>query len=247
MAELRDSSLLFSLESLKAEERTRVADERREKERRQRADEEARKSQVRIRASAEALAVARERERLAEEERRRAEEAARLDAIQSAELERVRGETQRRAELERREAERRHELELARIHDASGARTARFGMTATSVLAFVACAALGYLELAVHPAELAKLEATAAATTRAERARAELVEISYKTSEAKRLALETRVKDLEAAGAQIPPAAPKVRTPPSRPSAPGSKPQRPSVRPPPCKDDNDPLNPCLGG
>jgi len=246
LAELRDSSLLFSLESLMAEERTRIADERREKERQERADEEARKSQVRIRVEAEALAAARERERLAEDERRRAEEAARLDAIRNAELDRARGETQRRMELERREAERRHELELTRIHDASGARTARFGMAATSVLAFVACAALGYLELAVHPAELAKLEATAAATTRTERARAERAEISYKTSEAKRLALETRVRDLEALPTQISPSAPKVHTPPSRPPAPGSKTPRPSVRPPPCKDDSDPLNPCLG-
>jgi hypothetical protein len=185
--------------------------------------------------------VARERERLAEEERRRRDEQARLDGIRTAEVERVREEAARKAAAATAIAAREHELKLAAIHHADGARTARLALIGTSLAVLGLFGALLWLELGVHPQRLARLEATHVSVNEAERRRADRAEGLLKESEAARRGLENRIRALETA--TPPAAAPTVQKTPHVPTRPAP---RPSGKPPlPCKDDNDPLNPCL--
>jgi colicin import membrane protein len=241
LAELRDSSLLFSLESLMAEEQERVDRERAEKEEQDRARAAERESRVRIRLETEALAAAREQQRLLEEEQRRRDEQARFEGIRAAELERVRSEVARRAELERTMAERSHELALEGIRQAVRVRTARWALVATCVAFLLASAALLWLELAVNPSRLATLEAEYVAKTRSERVRAERAERLLESSEAARRDLEERLRVRERT--PVTPSKAVPETTPPRAKRPVPRPVAPQA---PCLDDNDPLNPCLG-
>jgi dTMP kinase len=242
LAELRDSSLVFSLESLMAEERSRIEHERVAKEQRERAAAEARASHVRLRIEAEAFAAARERARLAEEERRCAEEQARLDAIRAAELERVRADTARRLSAESEAAAKKHELELAVVRNAGSTRTLRLGLAGTAIAALGAFVTLAWLELGVHPQRLAALEAEYASLRAGERTRAERAEELFRASEAARRDLESRLRARDAEGSS-PPAAPRQDK--ASKTVPGTRPPKPRLRPKPCVADNDPLNPCL--
>lgn len=245
MAELRESSLLFSLESLMAEERSRVVDERVAKEARQRADLAEREAYERRRVEEEALRAAAERDRLLEADRRKRDEQARLDGIRVAEVERVRDEASRKATFETAAAGRDHELKLAAIHNAGGVRTLRGVLAATSLAALAAFAAVVWLELSVHPARLARLEADLTRATVAERGRADSAEQALKASEGVRRLLEEKLHARDATPVAPPPADTR-RTVPARPPTHGPRP--PSVRPPTCKGDpNDPLNGCLPG
>jgi hypothetical protein len=226
-----------------AEERTRVDRERAEREELERTRAAERESRVRIRLEQEALAAAREQERLLEEEQRRRDEAARLEGIRTAEIERVRNEMARRAELERSMAEREHALALARIRQAASVRTGRMALVGTSVAFLLSVAALLWVELFVNPSRLARLAAQHAGKTESERVRAERAERLLERSDAARRDLETKLRAHERLTAPAPPAAPTRHTPPRPPR--GAKP-RPATPPAPCLDDNDPLNPCLG-
>jgi hypothetical protein len=242
LAELRESSLLFSLESLMAEERSRIDHERVAKEQRERAEAAERAARERRAEEEEAHRLAREHERLVEEERRRREEQARLDGIRTAEVDRVRDEAARRVAIESATATRDHELKLAAIRQVASVRATRFALVATSIATLGLFAVLLWLELGVHPQRLARLEAEHLRAHEGERQRADRAEGRLLESEASRRRLEEKLRANEAAAEPDPAAVPPPRKPPRLP--PGVKP-KPGVKPVPCKDDNDPLNPCL--
>jgi dTMP kinase len=225
-----------------AEERTRIDHERVAKEQRGRAEAAERAARERRAEEEEAHRLARERERSAEEERRRREEQARLDGIRTAELDRVREEAARRVAIESAMVARDHELKLAAIRHAAGARTMRLALVATSIATFGSFAGLLWLELGVHPQRLARLEAQHLSANEGERRRADRAEGLLLDSEAARRALEEKLRANDAAVELAPAAVPTLRKPPRVP--PRGNP-RPGVKPPPCKDDGDPLNDCL--
>jgi hypothetical protein len=251
LAELRDSSLLFSLESLMQEERSRVDAERAQKEERERVVAAERQSRVRLREQEDALREARERDRLVEEERRAREEEARLEGIRTAEIERVRSEAARRAAHESQMMQRKHELELAAIRRAASARVTRTALAGTSVVAFVACTALAWRELGVHPERIATMSREHATALGGERARAAQAQGELEKSEARRRELESelRARPVAAPPAPTPPAvAPSTRwgrgPTEQRDGRARPKPGKPGA---PCVDDGDPMNPCLAG
>src|SRR5689334_13954484 len=90
VADLRESSLLFSLDSLLAHERDKIERERHAAELQKRAALEAALAAERARKAETERRAAEERERILAEERRTREESARLVAIREAEIERVR-------------------------------------------------------------------------------------------------------------------------------------------------------------
>jgi hypothetical protein len=242
LAELRESSLLFSLESLMAEERSRIDHERVAKEQRERAEAAERAARERRAEEEEAHRLAREHERLVEAERRRREEQARLDGIRTAEVDRVRDEAARRVAIESAMATREHELKLAAIRQAASVRTTRLALVATSIATLGLFAALLWLELGVHPQRLARLEAEHVSLREGERRRADRAEGRLLESEAVRRRLEERLRANDAAAEPTPAAVPTTKKLPRVP--PRGNP-RPGVKPPPCKDDGDPLNDCL--
>jgi hypothetical protein len=223
------------------EERSRVSAERARNEERERAQAAERESRVRLRQQEDALRAAHERDRLAEEERRAREEDARLEGIRTAEIERVRGEAARRAAHDSEMMQRKHELELAAIRHAAQARVTRFALVATSIVAFGACAALGWREVGVHPGRIATLHAEHTKAIGGERARAEHAEGELEKSEARRRELEAELRAREAAAPPVPTTAPSIRTAPRPLPGARPKPGKPGV----CVDDGDPLNPCL--
>ncbi|HEY4122820.1 MAG TPA: hypothetical protein VGM56_33380 [Byssovorax sp.] len=169
MGELRESSVLFSLNGLMELERDR-----------QREEDEAARAKAEAEAAAHALMHQLVREemeatRRGEQARREAdeararEEAARLAAMQAATIERARIEAERAAALARQVEVQRHERELARLREDVGHRRLRRALIVGGACAFVAIAAslgLYFGELrpesaareAEHAATLARLE-----------------------------------------------------------------------------------------
>jgi hypothetical protein len=201
-----------------------------------------RESRVRIRLREEELQAARERDRLLEEERRRREEEARLEGIRAAEVARVRDEVARRAELERAMSAREHELRLATLRQAASSHATRIALLATGAATLAAGVALVWLELSVHPKQMAALQVEYASRTASERARADRAEGLLKTSEAARRGLEAALRAREAVPPPAATTAPSPRSPPTRVPFRGP---RTGGKEPPCVDDHDPLNPCL--
>ncbi len=118
MAEQKESSVLFSLKELMNLEEDRIRQEDDDKKKRAEAE-------VQSRLEAEKRAREQEQARLhAEEERRRSDEqrkkedAARLDAIRHAEVEKARVEAEQRAQLEAMSKQQAHQLQLSTLqHD----------------------------------------------------------------------------------------------------------------------------------
>lgn len=120
MDELRESSLLFSLEGLLETERDRVRREAREAEQRQ-AEELKRVAELaeRRRVAAEEARQARARRLALEAERDRLEQE-RIEAMKRATVERARLETEGQMRLLELEQQRKHEIELVRLREAQG-------------------------------------------------------------------------------------------------------------------------------
>ncbi len=158
-----DGSVTFSLKELMRLEDERVASEREEQRRREEArardeGDRARRAEDEARAARQA-----EQARWRDEEQRAREEAARLDGMQRAIVERERLVAQhaaRDAEVARLRA---HELELARMkHVKVGAAGVPWAAAATSSLALIAAIALHYAVLspaADHRVEEARADA----------------------------------------------------------------------------------------
>ena len=140
MGQARESSLLFSLQSLLEVERERIDRDRAEQE--QRLVEAQRRRELAERQAREAEQARLEQEHQREVERQRLarEEAARLEAIRLAELERVRLEAQHRSQLELATRRQEHEQRLAALELGSGKRRARISLILAAAAAIVGAA-----------------------------------------------------------------------------------------------------------
>lgn len=120
MSEQKESSVLFSLKELMSLEEDRIRSEEAEKAATAAAAEKARQEAERAAREAEEARIRAEDERRRMEEQRSREEAARLEAIRVAEVEKARVEAEQRARLEAMAAQQQHEQKLAQLtHDES--------------------------------------------------------------------------------------------------------------------------------
>ena len=246
MAELREDSLLFSLETLMVRERERVQLDRAEAER-QRA-EEARAAVAREKQRLEAE-LARERKlelaRVAEQARL-AEHATKLEALRQAEVVRAQTEANARAQSEMLAQRHAHERNLAEL--ALGAKRSRDRA--------IAIGSSALLSLFVPAALLFHFSHTlpAAKRTESELRRLVLLEQSRAEEASKQLSqVEARGQRLSEEVARLRVASPPEAAPPAPSGAAPSGPPRrvPQARPrtpqrnTPCRDSGDPLDPCL--
>ncbi len=242
MDELRESSLLFSLEGLLETERERVQREAREAQKRR--DEE----MIRVAEQASRRRLAQQQEREARERREALEqererlEAERIDAMRIATVERVRIETEGRLRLVELEQARKHDLLLSQIRERQ--QTTRYRtLTWLSSVAFALsitgafAAYFGWLRPA-QARQRQRLEALV--NTSAEQAKTSERALAIELRNNQSLAL--RVKLLEASVA-LPPS---VRPEPKFRSGPGKLPGLASPPPPKrCVDNGDPIDGCI--
>lgn len=242
MDELRESSLLFSLEGLLETERERVQREAREAQKRR--DEEmirVAEQASRLRLATQQEREARERREALEQERARLEQE-RLDAMKSASVERARIEAEGQLRLIELEQVRKHDLALSQLRERQLAARYRT-LTWLSSAAFGLSVAGGltvYLGW-IRPAEgrqLQHLQGIIDSDT--EQAKASQRALTSERS--LNLALSARVEQLQAELAAAPNVAPepKLRPAPSHPPV--------GIRPPPhkhCVDNGDPIDGCI--
>jgi colicin import membrane protein len=247
MGELRDSSLLFSLQSLLEVEHGRVERERAEREqslldaqrRREREALQAREEQA-----ARELA---ERQRESERRQREREEAARLEAIRLAEFERVRLEADHRARLELEARRYEHERELAAQGVSSGKSRLRSWLALSGAALVVSGALAGLYFGKIAPAQRRQAEEQARLVARQNDAAAQAATL---LSESKRRqealenqseSLRQKLRDLQQKKSD--------KSAPKPVPVPGGLIKRPEPpRPDPnCAkfDPSDPMNPCL--
>jgi colicin import membrane protein len=144
MSEQKESSVLFSLQELMSLEQERIRSEEAEKAAKVQAAERARADAERAARDAEQARIRAEEERRRFEEQRAREEAARLEAIRTAEVEKARVEAEQKARLEAMAAQQQHERSLAQIkHDESKKRL-RNMLIGGAVLVVTIGGALGY-------------------------------------------------------------------------------------------------------
>ena len=248
MPEVRESSLLFSLDSLFAHERDKIESERREAARKRQAALEAEAQAERARQTERARLAAETRDRLLAEDRRQRDEQARLEGIRQAELDRARLEAHLKSETELAARRERHELELRALALATRSKRNRALLIGGGALACVA--ALGSVAFALlnQSPELARLRAAGAAARANEEARANELRGMLTDAERRRRELEAEIAARAHAVASAAPA-PSATSPGPRPVRPARPvpPTGPRLRPPCGGDANDPLNPCLGG
>lgn len=249
MAELREDSLLFSLEALMARERERVQLERAEVERRQALEAAARAAAEKKRVEAE---LARERtlklERL-EEQHRLARHAAELDALRQAELGRAQTEARARAETELLAQRHAHERKLAELELAAKKGRDRVLAIASSVLLVLLVPTALLFHFAHSVPRTRELEAELRKVIVVERKRGDEASQQLTRATARTHELEGEVGRLRAAlEARLPSASP---VPQAASTAPLTPPKRSPSRAdaararPPCRNSGDPLDPCL--
>jgi hypothetical protein len=244
MAELREDSLLFSLETLMARERERVALERAESERLQAVAAAARIREEKQRLEAE---LSREREleqgRLAEQQRL-AEHAVRLDALRQGELERARREAEARAQSELLAQRHAHERRMTELRmQQSRTRDRACAAASSALLALLLPGALWFYFGHARP-RAEQLQSELSKLASVERSRADEGLRALRASERERTRLAGEVERLQAVPARALPLTPARPAPTQT-----AKPQGLLKPPPPhkqkCKDNADPLNPCL--
>jgi hypothetical protein len=242
MDELRESSLLFSIEGLLETERERVQREAREAERRR--EEELKRvadAAERRRVAQEGEREARARREALERERERLQ-AERLEAMKRATVERVRIEAESRVRLVEADEQRKHELLLAKLDGES--RAARY-----RAVSWLSCGALALVVVGAVAAYFGWIRPVQAASEMGyqsvvaeSRVREQVSEQALRQERARTDALRERVRLLEsntAASAQVSPVGAKIPT---------TRPQPPSVTEPKkksCGDSGDPLDNCL--
>ena len=245
MDELRESSLLFSLEGLLETERERVAREAREAQKR-RDDEMIRVAEQasRRRLAQEQEREARERRQALEEERERFENE-RIEAMKRATIERARIEAEAQMRLVEVEQARKHELSLSQLREAQ--RTLRYRtltwLSSAAALASVLASAsvyFGYIKPA-HARDEMQLQSII--STSAERSKTTERELSAERR--KNEALRAQVQKLEARPVTpaVVPIKPAVTGPIKPPVGGGGKGGGLTLRA--CPDDGDPLAACL--
>jgi colicin import membrane protein len=247
MAELREDSLLFSLEALMVRERERMALERAEIERQQALDAAARINAEKQRLEAE-LAREHQLEQARLLERRRMEEhAAQLDALRLGEVERARKEAEARARSEVVAQHHAHERRMTELRLQAGkARDRVLALGSTTLLALLIPSVLWVYFGRVRPQAL-ELQAQSAHLVSVERGRADQAARLLAQSEHERRKLTHEVDELRSQRA-VRPVEEGTKPSASRPllSKPGaSAGKEPKKTGRKCKDDGDPLNPCL--
>jgi hypothetical protein len=244
MDELRESSLLFSIEGLLETERERVQREAREAERRR--EEELKR--VADAAERRRSALGRENEararRAAIEQARAKLEEERLESMRRATVEGARVEAEGRLRLIEAEERRKHELSLAKLRgDARVARYQAFAWISCGSVLVVLMAVLATYLAWVRPARAQ--DAQRLQTLQAEaRLRQQADEQALRRERSEKRTLLERVRELEAPPPiAVAPSASAVRKPPALPSAPAPGGRVNKVR---CRETGDPLDDCLG-
>jgi hypothetical protein len=252
MADIRESSLLFSLNRLMEHEKERVLDEQR--------DRELRSVQERaLRERLEQQKKEAERRRLVDEERRKIaeagrlrEEAARVEAIRSAQLERVRAQVAEKTQLELQAKQHEHERRMDGMRRDARLRRYQAWSLASSLLACLFVLGGVGLYFGKLAPDSSRAHALLEARVAVQHERANLAEAAADQSRAEVSALELelarsrrdlgkareRVNELETAGK----AGPKFIE--ARPTAPASRTRSEKLA---CKSgaEGDPMNGCL--
>ncbi|WP_437966217.1 hypothetical protein WMF04_42490 [Sorangium sp. So ce260] len=214
MAEIQESSVLFSLKQLMSLEKQRVSEEEEAARRRALAEQEGRRALERRALAEQEARLRAEEERTRREEERAREEAARLEGIRAAAVEKARIEAEQRARIEALERQQEHERRLAALADDAQKRRLKRLIAGGSALVVAALAAtlgvyFGKIKpeaeqtlaeqtaaRAAHEQRLAALESDLAASERqiseltlayqTVRSKAEKAELERKLLEAKR-------------------------------------------------------------
>lgn len=242
MDELRESSLLFSLEGLLETERERVQREAREAQRRR--DEEmvrVAEQASRLRLAAQQEREARERREALEQERARLEEE-RIEAMKRASVERARIEAEGQLRLVELEQVRKHDLALSQIRERQQAARYRTltWLSGTALALSVAGGLVAYFGW-LEPAQARQLQhLQSVISSDAEQAKASLRALASERS--LNQTLSARIEQLQGQLA----VAPNVRPEPKlRPVA--SHPAGATPRPlhKHCVDNGDPIDGCI--
>ena len=144
MAEQKESSVLFSLKELMNLEQERIAQETATQQRQAREARERRETEERAARDSEERRMREAEENRRAAEQRQREDAARLEAIKQAELERSKAETEHRAHLQAVAAQREHEAQLVKIRQESSARRVKIVAIVAIAILGSGFAALGY-------------------------------------------------------------------------------------------------------
>lgn len=239
MDELRESSLLFSLESLLETERERVQREAREaQERREHELRRVAELAERRRMAAQQEREARERRQALEQERERLDHE-RIEAMKQATIERVRIEAESHARLVELEQSRQHDLALSRLREHAGTTRYRtlFWLSAAALVSTVGLGLVGLFAFE-RPAQ-AREQERSRSVLQATETRLTATERALSGERSKSEVLEARLRQLQSAPAL---AAPK----PPPPVKVGGRPARGGEgKRPVCKDDGDPINGCM--
>jgi colicin import membrane protein len=243
MDELRESSLLFSLEGLLETERERVDREAREAERR-REEELARVAEMaeRRRLAVQQEREARERRQTLERERERLEHE-RGEALKRAAVERARLEAEGQLRLLEAEHQRQHELKLLALRE--DARASRY--RALTWLSGAGCVVGIIGSFVAHFAVIAPAHARAEQELRAMvRSTQDRALASERALEAERRKNQELARAASRSVTTASPADAVDRAPAAQPSPrPGQREVKTTSAP--CVDNADPLNPCLRG
>jgi hypothetical protein len=249
MGELREDSMLFSLNGLLERERQRVSDEADREFRRIESEQLARLERER-RGWEERELRRQEEEALARRaEQRRREADARLEALRRAEVARARAEAEAKARIEVEAKQREHELRLEGIREKSGRRRAEHLAASFAGIAaiVVAGAALAYIGK-IRP-EHERARSDYERLVLAERTRSEQMQRLFEGSERRNRALaaslERTQRELAVVHADARPRSDeKLALVPRLETRRNKAPDRPKARTL-CRDDGDPLNDCL--
>jgi colicin import membrane protein len=241
MDELRESSLLFSLESLLETERERVQREAREvHERREQELRRVAEAAERRRVAAQQEREARERRQALVQERERLDHE-RIEAMKQATIERVRIEAESHARLVELEQSRKHELTLSRLREHAGQARYRtlFWLSAAGLVLAVALGLLAVFafERPAQAREQQRLKSVLGATE----TRLSATERALSAERGKSEALEARLRQVQAAAAAAPAPPKPLRVEPLR----GQPPRGARGPRGVCKDDGDPINGCM--
>ena len=212
MSEQKESSVLFSLKELMSLEEDRIRSEEAEKAAAAAAAQKARMEAERQAREAEEARMRAEDERRRIDEARAREEAARLEAIRQAEVEKARVEAEQRARLEAMAAQQQHEHKLAQLTHDESKKKLRKTLMAIAIAVPVVAGGAGYFiydnykqnqaKIAAQEAEgrrLAEEKAKLDAQLKEQAAKVEglLNQLSSAKDEATRLALQKQIEEAQ--------------------------------------------------
>lgn len=168
MAEQKESSVLFSLKELMNLEEDRIRQEEDDKQKKADAEMQARLESERRTREAEEGRIRDEENRKRAEEQRSREESARLEAMRQAEVERARVEAENAARIQAMQSQQEHERQLTVIKESHGKKKITYIAVGVGVVAFLGLIGGGIalktqsdkqaLAEAAHKAEMAEYQ-----------------------------------------------------------------------------------------